>query len=123
MLRRWLQCVTLALVAALLVGSQCYALCSVSACTPSNQGASHCHQHPAKTQQACQYQHSDIYSPEDSTEIAKLSSTISTLALAVPSVAIGQIGLCLSSVEFVGEVGAHKHLGTNVLAFLSIFRI
>jgi hypothetical protein len=126
MFQRWLKSLTLVLVAALLLASQCNAMCAVSACTASSSRASHCHHHSEKgngSGQACQHRHSEFFSPEGSTDLVKLSAFHATGVVALP------FTRPMSALEGKPEaeiLQRPEHPGrpaTRVLALLSTFRI
>jgi hypothetical protein len=126
MFRRWLECLIVVLVAALVLNSQCYATCAISACQPSNHRCSHCHLHPEKgnrSDQACQHQHSQFLGPQDNTDLAKFAALQFSGTLALPcTVAIPTFEV-QPVVEIVKRSGHAGHLGTSVLALVSTFRI
>src|SRR6476646_5289598 len=60
MVRRTIKLVTFVLVATLLLSSECYAGCAVSACATLNAPSSHCHHHSERSKSSadsCQHRH------------------------------------------------------------------
>jgi hypothetical protein len=127
MFRHWLQCLTLAVVAALLLNSQCYALCAISACQVSNARSSHCqHHHSEKgnpSEQACHYQHPQFFGPQDNPDVTKFAALQFSGALAVPVVVATAIFEVRPVAGIVKRSGHAEHSGIRVLALLSTFRI
>lgn len=126
MFRRSLQLLTLALVAALAVSSQCYAMCAAAACTASSPHAAHCHHHSEKSNgsgQTCQHQHSDFFGPERGTDVAKLAVLHFAGVLALPCAESISAVEVQPAVEILQIPGRNQHRATSVLALLSTFRI
>lgn len=122
MLRRWFQSATLALVALLLLSSQCYAVCAFAACaTPQQHPDSPCHHGSKKTNHACSHQHVELSSPESGIEVGPLPSPgLSTVSS--PHSPVTLIALQPSVFERV-EPPRGSSSGRSTLALLSAFRI
>jgi hypothetical protein len=126
MFRRWLECLIVLLVTALVLNSQCYAMCAISACQASNHRSSHCQHHSEKgnrSEQACQHQHSKFLGPQDNTDLAKFAALQFSGALALPCTLAIPTFEVRPVVEIVKRSGHTRHLGTSVLALLSTFRL
>lgn len=128
MWRRWFRSLTLIAAAALLLNSQCYALCAISACSAKIDCTSHCqhrksHSEKSDSGQVCHAQHSEFVNPERGAILFKLT-TIHIIP-AAPSVSVGNLRFvdrhaarcCLNQSERAG------YSGTSVFAVLSSFRI
>jgi|SRR5271165_2093962 len=123
--RRSLQLLAQLLVPALLLSSQCYAMCAVSACTSSSHHTSECHHHPEKGRdsgEGCQHSHIDFFSPEGCTSLVKLSVSPVRGAVALLSVAPSRVW-GNSKVEILQRSEHHLPPTTSVFALLSTFRV
>jgi hypothetical protein len=128
MLRCWFRSLTLVVAAALLLSSQCYALCSVSACNAKPDCTTHCHHNKSHSErtdsgQVCRAQHPEFLDPERGAFVAKfIQSHASPAQFLVSADKIdffdGQTAwCCVNQREFA------LHSGTSVFALLSTLRI
>ena len=116
--------VAVALVAALLLSSQCYARCLAYGQPAPH--ASTCHHHseenrgPGKT---CPHEHSNLFSPANSVDLTKLANfnfapSLGLLCIGpAHAIAIQPVGEILNRTEH------HNCRGISVLALLSTFRV
>jgi hypothetical protein len=126
MFRRWRKSFILVLVAALLLASQCYAMCAVSGCTASSSRGSHCHHHPENgngSGQTCQHPHLESFSLEGSTDLVKLSAFHVAGVVALPFTRLMQALNDKPEAEILRRSEHHLPRATSVLALLSTFRI
>jgi hypothetical protein len=76
MIRPLLKLLVLALVAALLASSQCYASCAAFPCSAPIPPDSHCHHHSQRSDssgRSCEHPHSDFFSPQAGADYANLA--------------------------------------------------
>ena len=126
MFRRSFQLLSLLLVTALLVSSQCVAMCAVSGCTASASHSSQCHHDSQKSHddsKTCRHLNPDFFSPERSTDLVQLpafhSAGVVGLACSAPSAEL-YIRLETETLQQPERRGLHA---TSVLALLSALRI
>lgn len=132
MLRRWLNSITLIVVAVLALNSQCSAICAVAPCSTPTDCTAHCqqhhrhhHSHPEKSNsgQVCHVQHSEILNAESGTSLGKLAAinSISAQCLA-PTFKLESFDTRLAA-YWVHESALPVDRGTSVFELLSTFRI
>jgi len=101
-------------------------MCGVSACTEPAPHYSQCNHHSDKghsSGKACQHPDSDLFSPEGSTELAKLAVFHFTGVIALPcSDSIAALEVKPAS-EILQRSEHYMLPATSVLALLSTFRI
>jgi hypothetical protein len=126
MFQRSLQILALIVACTLLLSSQCYAMCAASACVTSSSPSSPCHHHSGKSNDSahrCQHQHSQLFGPEASTDVAKVTVSHDAVNLALPVTERISELQSPSGLEILKRPGSNQPLGTSVLALLSTLRI
>ena len=126
MLSRWCRSLALLIAAALLLNSQCYAVCALCACAPTD-CTSHCRHHKSHSpkndfSQICNIQYS-VVNPENSSSMCKLTEVHTSVACVSASTAEPQPGYSLADQFWPGRCDLYGHTGISVLAVLSTFRI
>lgn len=132
MLQRWLNSITLIVVAVLALNSQCSAMCAVALCSAPADCTAHCqqrhrhhHSHPDKSNsgQLSPVQHSELLNAESGTSLVKLAATNSISAESlVPSFNLESFDTRLAA-YWVLESALPVDRGTSVSELLSTFRI
>ena len=126
MLSRWCRSLALLITAALLLNSQCYAACALSACAATD-CTSHCHHHKSHSKntdfsQLCHVQYS-VVNPEPCTSMCKLDTVHTGAAYVLVSTAEPASGHSPADRFVSGRSESHGHTGISVFALLSTFRI
>lgn len=123
---RWLRLLALVITVALLLTSQCYALCTLSACSVT-ECKSHCHHHKSHSQttdfsQLCHLQYS-LVGPEQSASMCNLNPVHTSAAYVLVSTVEPALEMSAAN-QFSSDRGeGDRHTGISVFALLSTFRI